>query len=145
VFGPPKTDAGRRTVTVPEALRPDLDAHMWDYVDDDDDALIFTGVTGAAVRRSNFQRMSRWTTAVSAIGLSGFHFHDLRHTGNNLAAATGASLRELMHPMGHASTRAAVIYQHATEQRDQQIAEGLSNQIRREQDRARNGHDGETH
>ena len=49
---------------------------------------------------------------------AGFHFHDLRHTGNNLAAASGASTRELMHRMGHGTMRAALIYQHATGERD---------------------------
>jgi integrase len=48
---------------------------------------------------------------------AGFHFHDLRHTGNNLAAASGASTRELMDRMGHGSMRAALIYQHATGER----------------------------
>jgi hypothetical protein len=43
-----------------------------------------------------------------------------------LAAATGASTRELMARMGHASMRAAVIYQHATADRDQAIASALS-------------------
>ena len=38
------------------------------------------------------------------------HLHDLRHTGNTLAAETGATLRELMDRMGHSSTRAAMIY-----------------------------------
>ena len=57
--------------------------------------------------------------------LPGFHFHDLRHTGNNLAAASGASTRELMHRMGHGSMRAALIYQHATSQRDREIADAL--------------------
>jgi integrase len=37
----------------------------------------------------------------------------LRHTGNALAAATGASTKELMARMGHSSVRAALIYQHA--------------------------------
>ena len=52
--------------------------------------------------------------------------HDLRHTGNTLAAATGASTKELMVRMGHASMRAALIYQHATADRDQAIAAALS-------------------
>ncbi len=39
----------------------------------------------------------------------GFRFHDLRHIGNNLAAASGASTRELMHRMGHGSMRVALI------------------------------------
>ena len=61
----------------------------------------------------------------------GFHFHDLRHTGNNLAAASGASTRELMHRMGHGSMRAALIYQHATSERDREIAAALDLRIGR--------------
>jgi len=39
-----------------------------------------------------------------------------------MAAAQGASLRELMERMGHSSPRAALIYLHATRERDQKIA-----------------------
>jgi integrase len=39
--------------------------------------------------------------ATAAAGLTGFHFHDLRHTGNTLAGEEGASLRELVERMGH--------------------------------------------
>jgi integrase len=60
---------------------------------------------------------------------AGSHFHDLRHTGNTLAASSGASTRELMHRMGHASMRAALIYQHVTSERDQQIAAAIDAQI----------------
>ena len=56
---------------------------------------------------------------------SGVHFHDLRHTGGTLAAATGATLKELMARLGHSSPRAAMIYQHATSDRDQAIAQAL--------------------
>lgn len=139
-FGPPKTDAGLRTVTVPAAIRRDVRDHLADLVADHDDALVFTGVTGAILRHSNFQRTSRWTEAVAAVGLPGFHFHDLRHTGNTLASRTGANLADLMARMGHASTRAAMIYQHTTQERDERIAEALSSQIRKGRDRARNGH-----
>jgi hypothetical protein len=37
----------------------------------------------------------------------------------------GASLKELMVRMGHSSPRAALIYLHATRERDQQIAAGM--------------------
>ncbi len=67
-----------------------------------------------------------WSDAVTAIGATGLHFHDLRHTGNTLAAATGASLKELMVRMGHASPKAALRYQHATRDRDAAIAKALS-------------------
>jgi hypothetical protein len=43
MFGPPKSAAGRRTVTVPEAIRDDLRSHLRNYVGDAPDALIFIG------------------------------------------------------------------------------------------------------
>ena len=71
-----------------------------------------------------------WSKAVKAAGLPvGFHFHDLRHTGNHLAAASGASTRELMHRMGYSSVRAVLIYQHATSGRDQEIAAAMDRRI----------------
>ncbi|MGK5681350.1 tyrosine-type recombinase/integrase [Actinoplanes sp. URMC 104] len=141
IFGPPKSTAGRRTVTVPSAIREDIRLHLRDYVADTADALIFTGAKGAVLRRSGFQTQSRWTQSVTEAGLPGFHFHDLRHTGNTLAAGTGASLADLMARMGHGSARAALIYQHAIQQRDTMIADALSLSIDVERDRARNGHD----
>lgn len=42
-----------------------------------------------------------------------------------MAAATGASTKELMHRLGHASPRAALRYQHATAKRDEAIADGI--------------------
>jgi len=57
--------------------------------------------------------------------LENLHFHDLRHVANTMAAATGASLKELMYRMGHASPAAALRYQHATQERDGAIAEAL--------------------
>jgi hypothetical protein len=65
--------------------------------------------------------------ALAEAGLSaGTHFHDLRHTGNTLTAAAGASLRELMDRMGHSSPRAALVYLHGSDARQRAIADGLS-------------------
>ena len=47
-----------------------------------------------------------------------------------MAAAQGASLQELMEWMGHSSTRAALIYLHATRERDQRIAAGMGELIK---------------
>ncbi|MEO8480415.1 MAG: tyrosine-type recombinase/integrase [Gemmatimonadota bacterium] len=52
-------------------------------------------------------------------------FHDLRHTGQSLAAAEGANLADLKGRLGHSST-AAVRYLHAVEGRDAAIAAALS-------------------
>jgi integrase len=54
--------------------------------------------------------MSAWPHAVESIGITGLHFHDLRHTGNQFAVHSGAGLRDLMARMGHDSERAAMIY-----------------------------------
>ena len=71
-------------------------------------------------------RATSWPDTVVKAGLPvGFHFHDLRHTGNQLAANAGATTRALMHRMGHGSMRAALIYQHATTDRDRRIATTL--------------------
>jgi hypothetical protein len=42
------------------------------------------------------------------------------------SSAAGASLRELMDRMGHSSPRAALIYLHGSDARQQAIADGLS-------------------
>ncbi len=123
----PKSEAGRRTVSVPAAILPDLEWHLEHFAEAGEDGRVFVGPKGGLLRRQNFRRI--WLRAVTAAGVKSVHFHDLRHTGNTLAAASGASLRELMVRMGHASTRAAVIYQHATSERDRHIAEALSTQI----------------
>jgi len=123
VFGPPKSDAGLRTVTIPTAVRRDVRTHLRDFVPDDPDALVFTGAKGAALHRSNFQRASNWTRSLAQVGLPGFHFHDLPHTGNTLASRTGASLADLVARMGHAPTPAALIYQHAAQEQDKSIAD----------------------
>jgi integrase len=87
------------------------------------DSLVFVGPKGGRLRRSNFREI--WIIARDGAGLPGLHLHDLRHTGNTMAAATGASLRELMERMGHSSPRAALIYQHATRERDETIAAAM--------------------
>jgi integrase len=123
VTGPPKSLAGRRGVSIPAALLPDVLSHLEDFTAAGEDALIFTGPKNAQLRRSNFSQA--WRDATEAANLTGFHFHDLRHTGNTLAGAAGASLRELMERMGHSTTRAALIYQHRTSERDKLIADAM--------------------
>lgn len=49
--------------------------------------------------------------------------------GHHLAAASGASTRELMGRMCHSSRRAALIYQHRTADRDRLIADALDSLI----------------
>ena len=44
----------------------------------------------------SWPKLVKWRQAVSAIGIEGLHFHDLRRTRNTLTALTGASTRDLM-------------------------------------------------
>jgi integrase len=125
VVGPPKTGAGRRRVSIPPHILADVRAHLTHYVEAGPDKLVFTTLEGAPLRRSDFNRRI-WQAACASSGVVGFRFHDLRHSGNTLAASTGASTKELMARMGHASARAALIYQHATAERDQKLADALS-------------------
>ncbi len=125
MIGPPKSEAGRRRIALPPHVMPGIARHLEDWVARDPDAPVFTGSDGGALRRSNFNRRV-WQPACQVCGLDGFRFHDLRHTGNTLAASTGASTKELMSRMGHASPRAALIYQHATLDRDRHLADALS-------------------
>jgi integrase len=126
IEGPTKSEAGRRDVAIPEVILPELRAHLDDHAQVGTDGRVFVGPTGAIPRRTNFQ--ATWRKAVEAAGVPGLHFHDLRHTGNMLAAES-ASLRELMARMGHSSTRAALIYQHASRDRERAIAAAVSARV----------------
>jgi integrase len=123
----PKTPAGRRVVAIPRVLLQDLRDHLEFYSQTGRHGLVFVGENGGPLRRSNWSKAWRRTT--TALDLEHLHFHDLRHTGNTLAAATGASTKELMTRMGHSSSRAALIYQHASAERELAIAERLSEML----------------
>lgn len=120
----PKTAAGVRRVSLPAGLRDEIRDHLDAYAEDGPTGRVFVGPRGQTLRRSNWTKIWRPAKASASIPPD-VHLHDLRHTGNHLAAASGASTKELMTRMGHASMRAALIYQHATVDRDKAIAETL--------------------
>ncbi len=122
-LGPPKSLAGRRNIAIPKELVRILDEHLSAYVQPEPDALVFTGEKGAPITTQHWSHKFR--EAANTAGADGLHFHDLRHLAGTIAAATGASTRELMARLGHSTPRASLIYQHATEQRDRQIAAGI--------------------
>jgi integrase len=138
IFGPPKSEAGIRTVALPEAALRSMRVHLDLNVDPDAEALVFTGDKGSPLRAPSFRRTVQWDQACREAGLpEDFHFHDLRHLGNMLAAEAGASTRELMRRLGQSTMRAALIYQHATPKRDREIARAIDlriSQIKSEDD-----------
>ncbi|MBP2705018.1 tyrosine-type recombinase/integrase [Microbispora sp. RL4-1S] len=106
-----------------------LREHLNTYVQDEPGALLFPGAKGGALRRSGFNTRTRWVDVVKDMDLPGLHFHDLRHTGNMLAAESGAGLKDLMTRMGHDNVRAAMIYQHAVRGADRAIADAIDKHI----------------
>ena len=120
----PKSQAGKRDVNIPPHLMPAVRAHLRDHVAGSRDALIFPAASGGHMAPASLYRV--YYPARKAAGRPDLRFHDLRHTGATLAAATGATLAELMARLGHSTAGAALRYQHAAADRDKVIAAALS-------------------
>ncbi len=88
---------------------------------------MFTTATGVPITRRMVQQS--WRKATDALGLEPFHVHDVRHLGPTLAAQSGATITEVMQRAGHSTARAALLYQHAAEDRRQVVADGLGDRI----------------
>ena len=56
VLGPPKTDAGARTVSIPTVLIPDLEAHLATWAEPGPQNLVFPGETGRPFRTATLAR-----------------------------------------------------------------------------------------
>lgn len=122
--GPPKSEAGRRSVALPEFVAVAVRHHLSEWVPDSPEALVFGTKSGRYLHGANFGQTFR--RAVDSMGdLPPVRVHELRHTGATLAAAAGASTKELMRRIGHASPAAALVYQHAVDDRDAEIARAL--------------------
>jgi len=127
--GPPKSRAGSRTVSFPELILPDIREHLEKFSGIGRSGLVFCALKGQPLRRSDFNKSVKWHELVAEIGVPTLHLHDLRHTGNTLAASSGASLKDLMTRMGHDSPAAALIYQHATREADAAIAIAMNDKL----------------
>jgi integrase len=120
----PKSDAGVRDVAIPPHLLPALEDHLAKHVGKQRDSLLFPAVHGGYLAPATLYR--QFYRARDAASRPDLRFHDLRHSGAVLAAATGATLAELMARLGHSTPQAAMRYQHAAAGRDREIAALLS-------------------
>lgn len=120
----PKSDAGLRTIVIPDNIVSPLTDHLDHYVGTHPDSPVLVGIHGGAVIPGVLH--TAWHKARLSIGRSDLRFHDLRHSGLTWSAATGATTKELMHRAGHSSPAAALRYQHATEDRDRVLATALA-------------------
>jgi integrase len=100
VFGPPKTKASRRKVSLPPGVVEELAEHLRFPGRPTD--FVFRAPGGGTLRTSNF-RQNFWRPAVAATNLDGLRIHDLRHTAVALWIAAGASPKEVAARAGHTS------------------------------------------
>lgn len=135
IEGTPKTAAGIRDVNIPPHVLPAVADHLRGNMNGRN-GLVFPAADGVTHLQSSslFGRApskrypNGWGfyAARVAAGRPDLRWHDLRHTGATLAAATGATLAQLMGRLGHSTAGAAMRYQHAAENADRLIAERLS-------------------
>ncbi len=125
----PKSEAGQRTVSLPKVVVEALEKHLANYGQLGEAGVLFTGPRGEPITRALLSK--EWQAARTAENApEALRIHDLRHHAATLTARMpGITTKELMARIGHASPRAALIYQHATEQRDRDIAAYLDQAI----------------
>ncbi|MGW9078319.1 tyrosine-type recombinase/integrase [Streptomyces kronopolitis] len=135
VVGNPKSRAGKREIVLPPFVLTDLRQHLDWFAEPGPEGLVFVGERGAPFRRSTFGR--KYRKARNKVGLpDDFRFYDLRHTGNTLAADTGAKLKDLMVRAGQSSERAQLIYQHSKRTHQRKIATTMDADVRRQRQEA---------
>lgn len=123
-LGPPKTDSAHRTVVVPGQITHRLCEHIDTFTTRRKPTdLVFTSIKGSPLLNRTFAPY--WRATVAANGMVDIRFHDLRHLAGTEAATAGASLREVMARMGHASSSASLRYLKASEIRDRNIADAI--------------------
>lgn len=122
----PKSDAGIRDISIPPHLIPAIEDHLGKFVRPGRDSLLFPSVGDPTRHLAPSALYRMFYGARAEAGREDLRVHDLRHSGAVLAAATGATLAELMGRLGHSSPQAALRYQHIAGGRDREIAALLS-------------------
>jgi len=126
-IGPPKSAAARRTIGIPSELADELSAHMKSLglTGADPEELLFPNNEGRPLDYSNWRRRV-WEPAVSAAGLNGLNFHDLRRTNATAMVAEGVDVKTAQVRLGHSDPRLTLaIYAQATTEGDRSAARKL--------------------
>ena len=99
IQGPPKTKAGRRSMTLPASIAAELSDHL----DRQAGSNYVFGPSGERPLFASDWRRQVWRKAVAAAGLEPLRPHDLKHTGVALLAAAGVDPSEIARRAGHSS------------------------------------------
>ena len=125
LIGPPKTDAGVRSVSIPPHLLPALREWAARQPVRDREALLLPARDGHSPLNDSVLRVAH-DKGKAAINMPGLTVHGLRHTSATLAAQLGATLAELQARIGHSTPNMAMRYQHVAAERDAQLAARMS-------------------
>jgi integrase len=128
VAGPPKSAAGRRTLSVPRPLMELLAIHMVrrGLSADDADAYLFTMPEGGPLDYAHW-RMRYWIPATKAIGLPWLTFHDLRRANATAMVSAGIDLKTAQTRLGHSDPRLTLsVYAQATSAADRDAADRVA-------------------
>lgn len=127
-FGPPKTKASRRVITLPRFVCEEIAPLAGNGTQPDE--LVFLSPDGKPVRASLF-RARFWTPAVNAAGLAPLRIHDLRHTAVSLWIAAGANPKQVAVRAGHTSVAVVLDrYGHLYPDHDDGLVDALENRAR---------------
>ena len=130
ILGEPKSEASRRSVTLPAFLVEELAQHLSAEGRRDGDDFVFTDPGSGPIRRSNFRRRV-WIPAVRASVGEPMRFHDLRHTHAAMLIAADQHPKVIQSRLGHASiTTTLNTYGHLMEGLDEAAADALDTRWR---------------
>ena len=108
IEGPPKTAAGRRTMTMPPTVMGEIGPHLDRFAGA---THVFCSPQGGLLRPDTWRNLV-WRAAARKAGLAPLRVHDLKHTGVALLAAAGVDPSEISRRAGHSSV--AFTYDTAT-------------------------------
>ena len=122
VVGPPKSNAGYRTIQLDGYAAGILKYHLDTFTPPGKDALLFPPLRYPAKFITDKALRNILHKACEDAGLPVGRFHDLRHSGLTLYGRAGATIADLMARAGHSDPKTVMIYQHSSARRDAELA-----------------------
>jgi integrase len=129
---PPKSDAGRRTLSAPAWLIDELAALIRRRGPHSTHAgcLVFTTAAGLPWHYTSWRR-DVWVPGTKEAGLDGLRFHDLRSNAATALVAAGVDIKTAQTRLGHANPAMTLaIYARATAEADRKAADAVGERFR---------------
>ncbi len=130
-LGPPKSEAGNRTMSLPQALVGILAEHLayMCLTAADADSFVFPAPGGTVWSYANYRRRM-WQPAASKAGLAGVGFHDLRRTATTQLVLANVDMKTAGTRLGHSDPRLTLaVYAQATSEADRAAADTVGSRF----------------